>query len=182
VRKEAEQLLLDTIDACAELDIPAILAPLTENDTTKGEPHGVQKDRWAAMLKVAGARADEKGVKIGLEGCARAYAKTAADVLELSERSGAASIGAYYDPANAMAAGLDPVAEIKLFGPRLKAFHVKDTKGNHLGEGQVDFPGVVAAVKENGYSGALILETPGKDDPIASARRNLEFTRKLFNG
>ena len=112
------------------------------NDKAKTEPLDVQKDRWADLLKVAGAHADEKGLKIGLEGCVRAYAKTAEDVLELAERSGAESVGAYYDPANAMAAGLDPVAEIKLFGSRLKAFHVKDTKGNHLGEGRVDFPGV----------------------------------------
>lgn len=182
VRREALRLLEETIDICAELGASTILAPLTENDATKAEPHNVQRDRWAEMLAAAGKRADEMGVNVGLEACTRAYSRTAEQGLELDERSGSKRIGVYYDPGNSVIAGLDPAEEIPLLGERLVGFHVKDPGGAYLGEGNVDFPAVIAAVKENGYSGALILETDRGEDAKASAARNLEFTRKHFNG
>jgi sugar phosphate isomerase/epimerase len=121
-------------------------------------------------------------VNVGLEACTRAYARTAEQVLGLARSSGAARVGVYYDPGNSVIAGLDPAAEIPLLGERLKGLHVKDPGGGRLGEGKVDFDAVTAAVKENGYSGALILETPAGDDPRGNARFNLEFTRKRFDG
>lgn len=181
VRREATRLLEDTIDVCAELGAATILAPLTENDTTKNEPHERERDRWAEMLRAAGRRAEEKGVNVGLEACTRAYARRAEDVLALVERSGAERVGVYYDPGNSVIAGLDPAKEIPLLGDRLKGFHVKDPGGDYLGEGRVDFPAVIAALKANGYRGALILETRAGDDARASAGRNLEFVRKHFN-
>ena len=182
VRREAADLLERTIDICAEVGVATILAPLTENESTKNEPLEVQRERWVEMLRAAGSRADDRGVAIGLEACNRKFARGADQVIELAERSGARSLGAYYDPGNAVGAGLNPAEEIRQLGDRLKAFHVKDSKGQPLGEGGVDFSAVTAALKANGYSGPLILETPGGDDPQASAARNLEITRRLFNG
>ena len=182
MRAEAAAQLERTIDACAGMGVGTILAPLTENDDTRAEPDEQQRDRWVELLSSAGWRADERGVDLCLEACARPYACTAEHVLELAQRSGAAGVGGYYDPGNAVAAGLDPAAEIRALGGRLKAFHVKDSGGRHLGEGEVDFPGVIAALRENGYSGPLVLETPRGDDARASAARNLEFTRTHFNG
>ena len=57
---------------------------------------------------------------------------------------------------------------------------VKDTGGRMLGEGEVDFPSVRAALNDAGYDGWLILETPRGEDPKESARLNPEFTRGAF--
>lgn len=181
VREEAAKLLEDTIDICAELGASAILAPLTENDTTKNEPIETQRERWTEMLVRIGKRADDKGVDVGLEACTRQYARTAEQVKALAESSGAAHVGSYYDEGNAVSAGLDPAPEIRLLGGLIKGFHVKDPGGDYLGEGKVDFTAVIAALKETGYAGTLILETPAGDDPRSSAAQNLKWTREHFN-
>lgn len=181
VRREAAKLLEDTIDASAELGASTILAPLTENDSTRNEPLDIQRERWTEMLVRAGKRADELGVDVALEACTREYARTAEQVKALAESSGREHVGVYYDPGNSVIAGLDPAPEIRLHGGLIRGFHVKDHGGAYLGEGKVDFPAVIAALKETGYAGALILETGAGDDPRSSAARNLEFTRKHFN-
>jgi sugar phosphate isomerase/epimerase len=48
-----------------------------------------------------------------------------------------------------------------------------------LGEGKVDFKGVSEAIKAIGYDDYMVLETPGGNDPKASATQNLAFTKKL---
>ncbi len=63
--------------------------------------------------------------------------------------------------------------------------HVKDTAQDGancpLGEGRVDWPACRAAVREIGYDRPdswFVLETPAGDDPISSAERNLDFTKR----
>ena len=51
-----------------------------------------------------------------------------------------------------------------------------------LGKGSVDFPGVLAALRETGYDGWIVVEQdilPGMGHPKESARRNREYLRGL---
>ena len=57
--------------------------------------------------------------------------------------------------------------------------HAKDTDGKMLGEGGVDFGSVDAAIRDIGYDGYIVLETPAGDDPRAAHAQNLAFVRKL---
>ena len=58
--------------------------------------------------------------------------------------------------------------------------HAKDTDRQALGDGRVDFDDVDAAIREIGYDGYIVLETPvSDDDPAGDNARNLDFVRKL---
>ena len=54
--------------------------------------------------------------------------------------------------------------------------------GEHLGEGRLDWPAVLAAIREIGYDGWQTLETAATDDPPAAAARNRSFLREQFGG
>jgi sugar phosphate isomerase/epimerase len=76
--------------------------------------------------------------------------------------------------------------EIRAYGEAgvLTQIHFKDGKGDHsnamLGEGHVDFPACVAAMREVGYGGWVVLETAAPHDLVADAKANLEFAQSLF--
>ena len=51
-----------------------------------------------------------------------------------------------------------------------------------LGDGGVDFPGVLQALDRIGYAGWIVVEQdvlPGMGTPRESARRNLDYIRDL---
>ncbi|MCL5409126.1 MAG: sugar phosphate isomerase/epimerase [Candidatus Omnitrophica bacterium] len=103
-----------------------------------------------------------------------------------------------YDPANlVMVAGDDPVKGVKILSKYIVHTHAKDgvklpdENGNKkweekpLGEGDVDFPEYLKAMKEIGYTGFFTIEREVGDNPefdIIKARdflRNLEKSIKL---
>ena len=49
-----------------------------------------------------------------------------------------------------------------------------------MGEGKLDFPAILGAIKNAGYDGYLVLETEPGDDPAANAVRNLRFMKRLM--
>ena len=78
-------------------------------------------------------------------------------------------VGVNFDPANLLLYDMgDPVTALRRLLPRLGQFHVKDatppTEPGHwgaelpVGEGAVDWAGVLSALSEAGYVGDLIIE------------------------
>lgn len=81
---------------------------------------------------------------------------------------------------NATGFGYDSAKEIRQLGNAIVQMHIKDTGGNHAGEGGVDFPAVIEATHAVGYNGWFVLETPSKEDAITSAAKNLAFVRNNY--
>lgn len=177
VRAEAEDVLRRTIDGCNELGAGVILAPITG---VEGEEREAMRSRWVETLKRVAPLAEEKQVAVCIENCGGKFRTTAPDQASIVDAVGNDWVKAYFDMANSRAFDADPAEGIRLLGKNLGAVHVKDTGGNMLGKGEVDFASVRAALNDVGYDGWLILETPGGEDPKESARLNLEFTRKAF--
>lgn len=75
----------------------------------------------------------------------------------------------YFDVANHLVYGTPPQEWIKVLGKRICKIHIKDYKLNDANEwpslrgGSVDFPKVIAALKEVGYDGWLTVEGPPED-------------------
>ncbi len=80
-------------------------------------------------------------------------------------------VKAYFDVANHLVYGPPPQDWIKVLGNRICKIHIKDYRlnppdGNEwpsLRGGNVDFPKVIAALKEVGYDGWLTVEGPPED-------------------
>ena len=89
------------------------------------------------------------------------------DMAAFIDRLDSPYIKAYYDVGNTVAFS-DTVSWIKILGDRIHRIHIKDFKRNSglnnggtwadLLAGDVDWPNVVAALKENGYDGYITAE------------------------
>jgi L-ribulose-5-phosphate 3-epimerase len=177
VRAEALEVTTGSLRICREMGIEGILAPVTPGPGTDNETGTA---RWVEFLRACAPALEETGVTLALENVGRGYGQSAARLLGLIEASAAPHLGVYYDPGNGLGLGQDPVAEIRQIGPRMALMHAKDSGGTYLGEGKLDWPSVIAAIREIGYDGWQTLETPATDDPPAAAARNLAFLRAQF--
>jgi sugar phosphate isomerase/epimerase len=133
-----------------------------------------ERDYVGDALRELGPEAEKAGVVLGLEDTI-----SAEDNVRIMERSRSSAVSVYYDVGNSTRNGFDVVKEIRWLGKsRICQIHFKDNP-EYMGEGKIDFPAVVKAVKEIGYTGFANLETDTKQGSTVEAdmRRNLGFIR-----
>lgn len=178
VRREIAQLLGDLTVFAQRLGAGVILVPVTPGGDDVTYLEG--RRRWIEEMKAVAPTAESHGVVLALENVGRGYGKSAQELIHLADGVQSPAVKVYYDIGNATAFGNDPVEEIRLLGPRIAAVHIKDRDGELLGEGVVRIRESVEALKQIGYKGDLILETPPTDDPRAAAAHNLRYLRALL--
>lgn len=132
-------------------------------------------DAVAGAFKELAPQAERAGVTLGFENTL-----SAEDSARVLDRVGSRALQVYYDVGNSTnMGGFDAVKEIRWLGRgRICQVHLKD-KG-YLGEGKVDFPGVVRALAEIGFAGFANLETSSPSGSVENdLRRNLAYVRRL---
>ena len=155
------------------LGAKVIVLPFFEEATLASE-YAVAP-RLVDGLQRTGEVAAQYGVILALE-----CTLSGEEQLCLLEAVGMNTVTLCYDVGNAVGAGYDAAPEIRsLTTERIGYIHMKDTDSQALGEGRVDFEAVGKAIKEIGYEGWFVLETPPGDDAFASAKKNLEFTKRF---
>lgn len=170
--------LEQAIDGAQDLGAKVILVAFFSKGNLLDESKRVKQadvDVVVERLKAAAPRAEKAGVVLALENLLSARQN-----LEILERIGHKSVRIYYDVGNTFGQGYDVPAEIRLLGDRIVQFHFKDNP-HYLGEGQIQFAPIAAAIRDLGYRGWIVLEnvSPSKDK-VADARRNGAFVKKLF--
>jgi L-ribulose-5-phosphate 3-epimerase len=121
-------------------------------------------DVIAALKQLAG-RCRELGLRFLFE----TGQETPVTILRAIEDIGLDNVGVNLDPANLILYGkANPVDALDVFGRYVWGVHAKDglypTTGRELGhevalgDGKVDFPRLIARLKELGYNGALTIE------------------------
>jgi sugar phosphate isomerase/epimerase len=120
-------------------------------------------DAVVAALNALAAEAARHNLILGLENehaCNVGTASEAAAVLDAVRHP---SLGLIWDPANAHVAGEPafPEGYAKLPKDRIVHVHAKDWRSDWcaLGEGDIDWNGQIAALKADGYTGWISLET-----------------------
>ena len=174
LRKEGAEILTHTIECCRPLDTDQILVPMFPKDMDDW-PDSTWQQLTDGLINLSETAA-QQGVTLNLEATfsadqyVRIVAAVASDHLKV-----------YHDTGNTAMRDQDPAAEIRKLGPsRVGMIHAKDTDRQALGDGRVDFDDVDAAIREIGYDGYIVLETPvSDDDPAGDNARNLDFVRKL---
>ncbi|MEP7290897.1 MAG: TIM barrel protein [Chloroflexota bacterium] len=176
-----------------------------------GRRHGcaLSRDQWDVYAKgvnrVARAVFDECGLKVVFHHHCGGYVETMEEVRSLMNRADQDLVGLCLDTGHWHYAGGDAVKAIKEYGERVRYLHLKDCDPSirelavaermdyfaavaagvfcELGQGEVDFPGVIEEVEKLGYSGWAIVEqdilTDDPDAPRQSAARNREYLRGL---
>ncbi|HUN05838.1 MAG TPA: TIM barrel protein [Aggregatilineales bacterium] len=130
--------------------------------------------------------------------------ETPAETERLMAMTDPAILGLAFDTGHWTFGGGDPVTGIRQFKDRIWHVHFKDQEPNvarqsreqdwdgltsvghgvfcELGKGSVDFPAVLATLREIGYDGWIVVEQdvlPGMGTPKESAARNREYLRGI---
>ena len=135
-----------------------------------------EMDHVGDALRELGPEAEKAGVILGLEDTI-----SAEDNVRIMERSRSKNVLVYYDVGNSTKAGFDVVKEIRWLGKdRICQFHLKDNP-HYLGEGSIQFPPIMQAIRDIGFSGYANLETDAHPNQLeADMRRNLTYIRKVM--
>src|SRR5271157_3665207 len=135
-----------------------------------------EMDYTAGALGDLGPEAEKAGVILGLENTI-----SAEDNVRIMERSRSKAVLVYYDVGNSTNAGFDVVKEIRWLGKdRICQFHLKDNP-HYLGEGSIQFPAVMHAIRDIRFSGFANLETDAHPDQLeADMRKNLAYIRNVM--
>jgi inosose dehydratase len=148
---------------------------------------------------------DEAGIRTVVHQHIGTWIETEAEARRLFDMTDPSIVGLCLDTGHwAFGAGGDPVAAVREFRERVWHVHFKDARPSvmaasrehdwsgpeslghgvfcELGEGCVDFPGMVDALKEIDYQGWVVVEQdvlPGMGNPRESALRNREYLRSI---
>jgi inosose dehydratase len=169
---------------------------------------GLTGDEWKIFGEGADLVAREVKNRTGLRTvfhhhCA-GYVETPAEVDSLLSVTDPSLVGLVLDMGHYMFGGGDPLKVLKKQGSRIWHIHFKDCEPEiaarsrnegwdyfksvekgvfcELGKGSVDFPAIVAQLKDTGYSGWIVVEQdvlPGMGNPKVCARRNRDYIKSL---
>lgn len=171
--KLGQKWVADSIPITRKLNARVILLPFFGKGAlaTKAE-----MDYVGAALKELAPEAEKADVILGLEDTI-----SAEDNVRIMEHAKSPAVLVYYDVGNSTQAGFDVVKEIRWLGKeRICQFHLKDNP-HYLGEGKIDFTGVLKAIEDINFKGFANLETVAPSKNIdGDMTRNLGFVRKLM--
>jgi hexulose-6-phosphate isomerase len=139
-------------------------------------PYDVAYCNLVAALKGLAPTAERLGVTIGVENVWNKFLLSPLEMRALLDTVSSKKVASYFDVGNVLQFGY-PEQWIRILGPRIKRVHFKDfnrTIGNlsgfcPIGEGDVDWPAVMAAFAQVGYDGYVTAE-------IFDAEADLERT------
>jgi sugar phosphate isomerase/epimerase len=133
-----------------------------------------EMDYTGDALRELAPEAEKADVILGLENTI-----SAEDNGRIMDRARSRNVLVYYDVGNSTGAGFDVLKEIRWLGKdRICQIHLKDNP-NYLGQGKIQFVPIMAAIRETGYSGYLVLETDSKSAATLDGdmERNLGYMR-----
>ena len=141
----------------------------------RDEPHGPQIDRISAILRESVKRAEESGVRLAIE---NHIDFTADEILEIIDNVGSDFLGVNFDTGNTLRVFEDPVIAAEKLAKVTLATHVKDIDPGFgsptdwtfwasapAGDGIINLPGVIQALRSGGYDGMLCIEIDFLKDP-----------------
>jgi len=137
----------------------------------------------ASTVRQLGPLCSHYAVRVGFEN----GGEKGGDEILSAIQGGNSWVGAAIDTGNMAAQGGDPVQAIRELRKKVIHVHFKDVPavGSHeccaLGQGIVDVPGVIGALKAVGYDGWLSIEIETSDhDPTADIIASAELLRRLW--
>src|SRR3712207_8306252 len=100
----------------------------------------------------------------------------------MAEQVNSPAFGCYFDLANVVWRGMDTATEIRALGDLIAQVHMKDSRVGagdvHPGLGRVDYAESAKALREIGYAGWIVLETPKAPPDLVA--RDISFTQRWF--
>jgi L-ribulose-5-phosphate 3-epimerase len=169
-----QRWVADSIPIARNLGVKVILLPFFGKGALQT---AAEMDYVGDALREVAPAAEKAGVILGLEDTI-----SARDNVRIMQRAQSPAVLTYYDVGNSTKGGFNVVEEIRwLGGKRICEVHLKDNP-HFLGEGTIDFPGVVAALADIGFADWAELETECPTGSVENdMKRNLGYIRGLMS-
>jgi sugar phosphate isomerase/epimerase len=163
----------DAIPIARALGVKVILLPFFGKGALETQ---AQMDTVGDVLRELAPLAEKAGVRLGLEDTI-----SARDNVRIMERTRSPAVLTYYDVGNSTKGGFDVVEEIRWLGAdRICEVHLKDNP-HYLGGGTIDFPAVIDALADIGFSHWAQLETSSPSGSLEQdLAKNLAYIRGLI--
>jgi sugar phosphate isomerase/epimerase len=143
-------------------------------------------DRLASALRPVLDRAEASGMRLGFEPEPGMFIDTFARFGKLDARVGHPLFDLTVDLGHVHCLEDGPVADhVRAWGPRIANIHIEDmVRGVHehlmFGEGTIDFPPILRALREVGYAGGVHVELSRHSHmAVDAARRSFAFLAPL---
>ena len=148
--------------------------------------------RMAPIVNEIGRRANAEGIAVGLHPHLNTLVETPAEADRFFELTDPKLVGLALDTGHYYLAGGDPVKALARHGSRLNYLHFKDAVRpfkrpdffpnlRELGKGEVDFPGVMRALKALKYSGWIDVEQDfTSTTPRESCRTSMDYAHQVL--
>lgn len=188
VRSKGKEVVGKALQVAAWLGVDTLLT--VPGTVTPDCPYDEALERCIVSLRDLLPAAEKHKVTIAVENVWNKFLLSPVEMRDFIDQFDHPFLGAYFDTGNIMLYGY-PEQWIRILGKRIKAVHAKDFRvsaGNFDGfvmlmEGDVDWPSVVAALRDTGYKGPLVAEfAPYKHSLDAMLRHvvaSLEAIRSL---
>ena len=126
-------------------------------------------DRSAAEVRKAIPAADAAGVKIAIEVVWNDFLTKPEQLVEYVDQFGTPTVGAYFDASNMLKYGVPAATWVRALGKRMLKLDFKGWSKDKgfkaaIGEGDEDWPEVLKACGEVGYTGWATAEVRGGDE------------------
>lgn len=185
------------LDDAAELGAKTVL--FTTGVAREGLDRAEARRNVAAGLAKLLPEARSRGLVLTIEdfGALQSPHQTAAECLETCELAGP-DLMLTYDAGNMVLGDEDPVAFLRAVAPKVVHAHAKDWellpcdaeglpsrsgrkyRGTVVGQGVLDYPAIIAALKQIGYRGYLSFEYEGPGDQVQAARGGCAYLLSLI--
>lgn len=180
-REQGLKSLLRSLEVAAALQAGAVLLHPGQLG-----PEGTYEEAWNDLrdiLKDAAGAAERLQTAIGVENVWNKFLLSPYEAGRFIDEVGNPWVGLYLDTANMMAYG-HPEHWIRGLGSRIVRVHFKDfNRREHrfvnLGEGDTDWPAVMAELRAAGYASTLIHEVGGDRDTLIEMGRQM---RRIVEG
>ncbi|MCK5803687.1 MAG: sugar phosphate isomerase/epimerase [Lentisphaeria bacterium] len=171
VRGHGVELLGQAIEGAADLGCAAILCPTFERQNIDIDP--LQTETYVECFRKCVPAAEDAGIMLALE------TSFSVELLHhIVQAVDSPCVKIYQDLSNALFYGHDSVDMLTRLADQIGMIHIKDTDQKPLGEGAVDWDGSLKAIEDMRYDGWLVFETGPGDDPVAMAKRNLDWLKQ----
>ncbi|MBW7922817.1 MAG: sugar phosphate isomerase/epimerase [Rubellimicrobium sp.] len=172
------------IDLCADLggNLVIYVAGWQVYGTDRRQAWAWSRD---ALGQVAG-HARDRGVTLVIEPTSTDsnLVDDCDDAIQMMEEVGAPNVKLMFDTFHALYRNEVPTDYVYRMGPNLAHLHIADVGRSAPGDGRIDYPALIAALREVGYDGYLTMEI-GYDrravEPDLMARKAIEFLRPLMS-
>jgi len=147
---------------------------------TSDVPYDVAYQRVIECCQELAPDAEKAKVAIGIENVWNKLFTSPLDMRDAIDAVGSEYVGCFFDVGNFVFWSF-PEQWIRILGSRVKKIHFKDFKFENmkaewtqLEDGQVDWPAVMAAIREVGYDDYAISEVGGPDETMAETSRRMD--------